>query len=178
MSRQSERLERLIADREGECCAADIDARVETLERHVADLPSDAARDRAALTTLSNDTRYTIVRLLAAAGRELCVCEITPVVDVSDSAVSHALSDLDDAGLVTRRKDGTWRYYEATDRATLLAENFLVQRALVAYGLARLRLDRRPPRRAREGRRKEADTAADGDDQLSRRGRCDDGSGR
>lgn len=121
MSQESERLERLISDQEGECCAADIDARIETLERHVTDLP-DPARDQAALKTLSNDTRYTIVRLLAAAGRELCVCEVTPVVDVSDSAVSHALSDLYDAGLVTRRKDGTWRYYEATERATTLLD--------------------------------------------------------
>ncbi|MDG5775326.1 metalloregulator ArsR/SmtB family transcription factor [Haloarculaceae archaeon H-GB2-1] len=122
MGQQSERLERLIADQEGECCTADIDARIETLERHVTDLPPDYARDQAALKALSNDTRHTIVRLLAAAGRELCVCEITPVVDVSDSAVSHALSDLYDAGLVTRRKDGTWRYYEATGRATALLE--------------------------------------------------------
>ena len=122
MGQQSERLERLIADREGECCTADLDARLETLERHVTDLPSESARDRRALKTLSNDTRYTIVRLLAAAGRELCVCEITPVVDVTDSAVSHALSDLSDAGLVTRRKDGTWRYYEATERATALLD--------------------------------------------------------
>jgi DNA-binding transcriptional ArsR family regulator len=38
-------------------------------------------------------------------------------VDVSESAVSHALSDLEDAGLVTRRKDGNWRYYDATDLA-------------------------------------------------------------
>ena len=122
MGQQSERLERLIADREGECCTADRDARLETLERHVTDLPPESARDRTALKTLSNDTRYTIVRLLAAAGRELCVCEITPVVDVTDSAVSHALSDLYDAGLVTRRKDGTWRYYEATERATALLD--------------------------------------------------------
>jgi len=121
MNRQSERIERLITDQDGECCAADIDARIETLERH-ADLPTDTARDQAALKALSTDTRYTIVRLLADAGRELCVCEITPVVDVSDSAVSHALSDLYDAGLVTRRKDGTWRYYEATNRATALLD--------------------------------------------------------
>lgn len=122
MNQQTGRLERFITDQEGDCCAADIDARIGTLERHVAALPSGITRDRAALKTLSDDTRYTIVRLLAAAGRELCVCEVTPVVDVSDSAVSHALSDLHDAGLVTRRKAGTWRYYEATDRATALLE--------------------------------------------------------
>ncbi|MBV0902837.1 ArsR/SmtB family transcription factor [Haloarcula salina] len=122
MSQQTERLERLIADQEGECCASDIEGRVAALERHVRDSPADCARDRAALKTLSNDTRYTIVRLLIAADRELCVCEITPVVDVSDSAVSHALSDLYDTGLVSRRKDGTWRYYEATDRAIALVD--------------------------------------------------------
>ncbi|MFT4922624.1 MAG: ArsR family transcriptional regulator [Haloarculaceae archaeon] len=122
MSQQSERLERLIVEQEGECCVADIDERVDTLERHVSAFPADTERDRNALKVLGNDTRYTIVRLLAAAGRELCVCEITPVVDVSDSAVSHALSDLTEAGLVTRRKEGTWRYYEATERATALLD--------------------------------------------------------
>jgi ArsR family transcriptional regulator len=122
MSQQSERLERLIVEQEGECCVADIDERVDTLKRHVSAFPADTERDRNALKVLGNDTRYTIVRLLAAAGRELCVCEITPVVDVSDSAVSHALSDLTEAGLVTRRKEGTWRYYEATERATALLD--------------------------------------------------------
>jgi DNA-binding transcriptional ArsR family regulator len=122
MRQRSERLERLIADQDGDCCAADIDARIDRLEGYVSEFPADVARDQAALKTLSNDTRYTIVRLLAVAGRELCVCEITPVVDVSDSAVSHALTDLYDAGLVTRRKEGTWRYYEATDRATALLD--------------------------------------------------------
>lgn len=122
MEQQSARLERLITEQEGECCVADLEARIETLERHVTTVPPDVARDRAALKALSNETRYLIVRLLAASGRELCVCEITPVVEVTDSAVSHALSDLHDAGLVTRRKEGTWRYYEATDRAIALLD--------------------------------------------------------
>jgi len=41
-------------------------------------------------------------------------------VDVSDSAVSHALSELTDAGLVARRKEGKWRYYRTTDKAERL----------------------------------------------------------
>ncbi|MFD1644198.1 helix-turn-helix domain-containing protein [Haloarchaeobius litoreus] len=45
---------------------------------------------------------------------------LDPLVDVSDSAVSHALSTLADAGLVDRRKEGRWRYYRATDRARAL----------------------------------------------------------
>jgi DNA-binding transcriptional ArsR family regulator len=117
MAQGSERLERLVVEEEGACCDGDINRRIAMLEEHVAAIPADADRDRAVFKTLRNETRNTIVRLLASADRELCVCEITPVVDVSDSAVSHALSDLYDAGLVTRRNDGTWRYYEATELA-------------------------------------------------------------
>lgn len=117
MAQQPERLERLLERELGECCDADVQNRIETLSQYATNLPSNPDSDLTALKTLGNETRYTIVRLLAAADQELCVCEITPVVDVSESAISHALSDLYEAGLVTRRKDGTWRYYEATERA-------------------------------------------------------------
>ncbi|WP_049907105.1 ArsR/SmtB family transcription factor [Halovivax asiaticus] len=117
---QPDRLHRLVADELGECCDADVTARLETLESLAADVPDDPASDLAALSTLGDDTRYRLVRLLVAAADELCVCELSPLVDVSDSAISHALSDLTDAGLVTRRKEGTWRYYRPTERADRL----------------------------------------------------------
>jgi DNA-binding transcriptional ArsR family regulator len=120
MSSQAERLERLITEESGGCCDADLEERLESLRSYRSVVPTDSDADLTALKTLGNDTRYSIVRLLKAADRELCVCEINPIVDVSDSAISHALSDLYDAGLVTRRKDGTWRYYETTDRAEAL----------------------------------------------------------
>jgi DNA-binding transcriptional ArsR family regulator len=68
------------------------------------------------MSTLGDETRYRLARLLDAADDALCVCELEPLVDVSESAVSHALSDLVDAGLATREKNGRWRYYEATSR--------------------------------------------------------------
>lgn len=117
MVERSDRLERLVAG--GGCRDGDVEARVETLREYAAARPADES-DLAALRTLGNETRYAIGRLLAAAEEERCVCELTPVVDGSDSAVSHALSDLHDAGLVSRRKEATWRYYEATDRARAL----------------------------------------------------------
>ncbi|WP_114578440.1 metalloregulator ArsR/SmtB family transcription factor [Saliphagus sp. LR7] len=120
MGTQTERLERLITEESGGCCEADIEDRLDSLRSYQSETPTKLDTDLTALKTLGNDTRYTIVRLLTAADRELCVCEINPIVDVSDSAISHALSDLYDAGLVTRRKDGTWRYYETTDRAEAL----------------------------------------------------------
>ncbi len=115
----TERLQRLV-EREG-CCDGDVDERVQRLEEY-ATLPAGHGEDLDALKALGNDTRHRIVRLLAAADRELCVCEITPALDVSDSAISHALSELRSAGLVTRRKDGTWRYYAATERARALLD--------------------------------------------------------
>lgn len=121
MEQDTTRLRNLIADEVGECCDADVEERLDELDGLAAEVPADRASDLAALKTLGNETRYRIARLLVAAD-ELCVCEIAPLVDVTDSAVSHALSDLADAGLVSRRKDGQWRYYRATDRAERLVD--------------------------------------------------------
>jgi DNA-binding transcriptional ArsR family regulator len=120
MNGETERLERLIAEEVGECCEADVEERLDTIESYRSEVRAAPDADLAALRTLGDDTRHAIVRLLSTAGREMCVCEINPAVDVSDSAISHALSDLHSAGLVTRRKEGTWRYYEVTDRAEAL----------------------------------------------------------
>jgi ArsR family transcriptional regulator len=117
-----QRLERLLVERVGECRDGDVDERLQLLERQAESADRTAASDVETLATLGDDTRYRLARILAAAGEELCVCELSPLVDVSDSAISHALSDLREAGLVTRRKDGTWRYYEATARARALLE--------------------------------------------------------
>lgn len=113
----SDRLERLVERELGECCEGDIEDRLDTLEGYTTD-PDEA--DLAALRTLGDRTRHSIAGLLVAADRPLCVCEITPVVDVGDSAVSHALSDLHGAGLVARSKEGNWRYYRGTERAERL----------------------------------------------------------
>jgi len=72
------------------------------------------------LSALASETQYTLVRVLVAAGEELCVCELNAVVDVSESGLSHALSELVDAGLVDGRKDGRWKKYRATNRAVAL----------------------------------------------------------
>ena len=122
MAQRPERLERLVDRELGDCCDADVEARIVALEAFAAEVPQPVDRDVNALKALGNDTRYTVARLIRAADRELCVCEITPVVDVSDSAISHALSALHDAGLVRRRKEGTWRYYATTERADALLD--------------------------------------------------------
>ncbi|GGL68383.1 ArsR/SmtB family transcription factor [Halocalculus aciditolerans] len=113
MATTPDRIRRLLADQLGDCCDSDVEQRLDELN----DLADTAFADdgaRPVFAVLGNETRYRLARALSVAGNELCVCELEPLVDVSESAVSHALADLVEAGLVTRRKDGNWRYYSTT----------------------------------------------------------------
>lgn len=52
------------------------------------------------------------LRILAMLGSgELCVCQLTAVLDLAPSTVSQHLSVLARGGLVTERKDGKWVFY-------------------------------------------------------------------
>jgi len=82
---------------------------------------SSLVEDLQLLSAIGNDTRYELLRRIAAADNGgMCVCDLEAAVGVSQSAVSQALSRLYSAGLVSRRKDGSWRYYETTDAADAL----------------------------------------------------------
>ncbi len=121
MSETADRLRRYLEDELEECRSEDLRRRLAELDDLEAVLDEGVvADDVRTLSALGDGTRYRLVRLLVEAGGELCVCEITPLVEVSDSAVSHALSTLAEAGLVEKRKDGRWRKYRATDRAKAL----------------------------------------------------------
>lgn len=48
---------------------------------------------------------------------ELCVCQITAVLDLAPATVSKHLSLLRLAGLLLQRKDGRWVYYRLADRS-------------------------------------------------------------
>lgn len=120
MAQASERLQRYLED-EGECRNEDVERRLDELSTLEAGLgTAQTAAELDVLSALANETRYTLVRVLVAAGEELCVCELNAVVDVTESGLSHALSTLVDAGLVEGRKDGRWKKYRATNRAVAL----------------------------------------------------------
>ena len=117
----SDRLQRYLSDERGSCTSDALQERLEELEELDAAVGGpDLEADVDLLSAMSNETRYKIVRILHTADEELCVCEFAPLLDVSDSAISHALSQLTEAGLLTRRKDGKWRKYKATNRATAM----------------------------------------------------------
>ena len=106
-----------------ELCRVDAETRADELSIVADSLDrNEIASHTGVFAALSSETRYRVVRYLAAIEGELCVCELTPLLDVSESAVSHALSELVSAGLVTRRKEGRWRYYDASERASELID--------------------------------------------------------
>lgn len=123
MTPEPERIHRYLEDELEECRVEDVETRLAELDMLQSTARSERVEsDLAVLSTLGDETRYRLARVLADADGELCVCELNAVVDVSESAISHALSDLREAGLVTRRKNGRWRNYEATPVASAVID--------------------------------------------------------
>lgn len=71
--------------------------------------------DRLALTykVLGDPTRLRIV--MALWGGEMCVCDLSAFLGLSESAVSHQLRRLKDLALVKKRRDGQVLYYSLDD---------------------------------------------------------------
>jgi DNA-binding transcriptional ArsR family regulator len=61
------------------------------------------------LKMVANPTRLQILGFLAQ--RDLCVHDLTALLDLSQSAISHQLQKLRDRGLLNRHKDGRVVYY-------------------------------------------------------------------
>ena len=59
---------------------------------------------------LSDTTRLRCLALLFSEG-ELCVCELTEALDLSQPKISRHLAQLREAGVVQSRRAGHWVYY-------------------------------------------------------------------
>jgi ArsR family transcriptional regulator, arsenate/arsenite/antimonite-responsive transcriptional repressor len=71
----------------------------------------DATATAALFKALGDPARVRIVNLLARADEPVCVCELTPVMGLSQPTVSHHLKKLVQAGLLEREQRGVWAYY-------------------------------------------------------------------
>ena len=120
MSGTTDRLRRYMEDELGECRTEDVQRRLDELGSLEDAIGDQLAGELDVLSALASETRYRLVRALVAAREELCVCELHPLVEVSESGLSHALSTLVEAGLVESRKDGRWKHYRATNRAVAI----------------------------------------------------------
>jgi ArsR family transcriptional regulator len=82
------------------CCVCDATALSEEIRVALAER----------LKALADPTRVGIVNRLASAN-EVCVCDLTSAVGLSQPTVSHHLKILREAGLVSVERRGTWAYY-------------------------------------------------------------------
>lgn len=86
------------------------------------DLPGmsgdDAETTATVFKALADPNRVRIVNLLVNAGQAVCVCDLTPQLDLSQPTVSFHLKKLAQAGLLDREQRGVWAYY-SVNRETL-----------------------------------------------------------
>jgi ArsR family transcriptional regulator len=73
--------------------------------------PVQAARLAAVARALSDPIRVQLVDVLRRHAGKVCVCELTPLFDVSQPTVSHHLKVLREAGLVDVERRGLWSFY-------------------------------------------------------------------
>jgi ArsR family transcriptional regulator len=65
------------------------------------------------MKAVSDPNRVAIIKMLQH--KEMCVCEIRAALKIAQPTVSKHLKVLEDAGLVTSRKDGMWVNYHLAD---------------------------------------------------------------
>ena len=88
----------------------------EAVQAARAALPGEAQVEEASalLKVVADPTRLRLLSALNA--RELCVCDLAAVINLSESAVSHQLRLLRAHRLVTFRKAGRVAYYRLLDQ--------------------------------------------------------------
>ena len=84
---------------------------------HPAVTRAEAERIAAIARALSDPIRVQLVDVLGKHAGKVCVCELTPLFDVSQPTVSHHLKVLRDAGLVDVERRGLWAYYYVIPQA-------------------------------------------------------------
>lgn len=75
---------------------------------------------------LSDTTRLRLLALLTAEG-ELCVCELTHALQLSQPMISRHLATLRDSGIVADRRLGLWIFYRLHPEVPVWARNVLKQ---------------------------------------------------
>ena len=63
------------------------------------------------LKVLADPVRLRIVSIVAASGAEICACDLPELLGKSQPTVSHHLTQLVNAGLLTREKRGKWAWF-------------------------------------------------------------------
>jgi len=79
---------------------------------------SDAQSLALVFKALGDPTRLRLLSMIASApDAEACICDMTDPVGLSQPTVSHHMSVLTSAGLVTREQRGRWAYFALAEGA-------------------------------------------------------------
>jgi len=70
-----------------------------------------AARMAIVAKALGDPIRLQLVDVLRLHAGKVCVCELVPLFDISQSTLSHHLGKLRAAGIVASERRGLWAYY-------------------------------------------------------------------
>ena len=84
----------------------------------------------------ADSTRIKIINLLDG-GKNLCVCDISYILNMTKSAVSHQLNNLKQMNLVSSFKKGKEVYYSLADRHIKLIFDMAVEHILEAKNEAK-----------------------------------------
>jgi len=108
---------------------------------------------------LADETRLRCLALLMAEG-ELCVCELTDAIRVSQPKISRHLATLRIAGIVNDRRSGQWIYYGLHPDLPAWARRVLRATFLAADGDRTYSADRSSARRVARRSKKACRRAA------------------
>ncbi|MFJ7736232.1 ArsR/SmtB family transcription factor [Lysinibacillus sp. NPDC097287] len=75
------------------------------------------------LKAVADANRLTLLSCLKSG--EVCVCDLVDVLGLSQPAVSQQLKKLEEAGIITARKVGTWKHYRLVEEQTPLMQSVL-----------------------------------------------------
>lgn len=98
----------------------------ELLKKIKKDMPADEQlQDLGDLFKIFGDTTRIKIMYALYEG-EMCVCAISELLCMTQSAISHQLKTLKDANLVSARRDGKEIYYRLSDEhvKSIIAEGF------------------------------------------------------
>jgi ArsR family transcriptional regulator, arsenate/arsenite/antimonite-responsive transcriptional repressor len=85
----------------------------------------EAASIAAVAKALSDPVRVQLVDVLRGHAGEVCVCELEPLFDISQPALSHHLKRLRGAGVVGVERRGLWSFYYVKPEALEVLHSWL-----------------------------------------------------
>jgi ArsR family transcriptional regulator len=94
---------------------------------------ADAERLAGALKAIADPARLRLISMVAASeSGEVCVCDFTGPIGLSQPTVSHHLRVLVDAGVLAREQRGKWAYYRLVPYALDTLGRLITTPALVS----------------------------------------------